>query len=83
MPPQIGCCAPPSAVSIEWPIDSGVEFHLSHGDWILLLRCSGFEIEDLIQVRPLQGATTNYPFVTLQWARKWPCEEVWKVRKRR
>ena len=43
----------------------------------------GFEIEDLIEVRPLQGATTNYPFVTLQWARKWPCEEVWKVRKRR
>jgi hypothetical protein len=67
---------------IEWPADPGVEFHLSHGDWIRLLRGSGFEIEDLIEVRPLLGATTGYPYVTLEWARKWQCEEVWKVRKK-
>lgn len=68
---------------IEWPTDPGVEFHLSPGSWIRLLRRSGFEVEDLIEVRPMEGATTNYPFVTLEWARQWPCEEVWKVRKRR
>jgi len=67
---------------VEWPGDPGVEFHLSHGDWIRLLRRSGFEIEDLVEVRPPDGATTRYPFVTLEWARQWPCEEVWKVRKR-
>ena len=67
---------------VEWPNDPGVEFHLSHGDGIRLLRSSGFEIENMIEVRPLPEATTNYPFVTLEWARKWPCEEVWKVRKR-
>ncbi len=67
---------------IEWPGDFGVEFHLSHGDWIRVLRLSGFEIEDLIEVRPPVGATTPYPFVTLEWARQWPCEEVWKARKR-
>jgi SAM-dependent methyltransferase len=67
---------------IEWPGDSGVEFHLSHGDWIRLLRRSGFEIEDLAEIRPPLSATTRYPFVTLDWARQWPCEEVWKVRKR-
>jgi SAM-dependent methyltransferase len=67
---------------IEWPGESGVEFHLSHGDWIRLLRRSGFEIEDLIEVRPAETAATRYPFVTLDWARKWPSEEVWKVRKR-
>jgi hypothetical protein len=27
-------------------------------------------------------ATTEFPFVTLEWARQWPCEEVWKARKR-
>ena len=27
------------------------------------------------------GAATRYPFVTLDWARQWPCEEVWKARK--
>ena len=67
---------------IEWPGDPGVEFHLSHGDWIRLLRSSGFEIEELMEVRPQAGATTQYPFVTLEWARQWPCEDVWKVRKR-
>ena len=67
---------------IEWPGDQGIEFHLSHGDWIRLLRRSGFEIEDLVELRPAAGATTRYPFVTIEWARQWPCEEVWKVRKR-
>jgi SAM-dependent methyltransferase len=67
---------------MEWPGESGVEFHLSHGDWIRLLRRSGFEIEDLVEVRPPEGAVTRYPFVTLEWARRWPCEEVWKARRR-
>ena len=66
---------------VEWPGDSGVEFHLSHGDWVRLLRRSGFSIEDLLEVRPTVGATTRYPFVTLEWARQWPCEEVWKARR--
>jgi SAM-dependent methyltransferase len=67
---------------IEWPGDPSVEFHLSHGDWIRLLRRSGFEIEDLIEVRPPPEATTRYPFATLEWSRNCPCEEVWKARKR-
>jgi SAM-dependent methyltransferase len=67
---------------IEWTGDHGVEFHLTHGGWIRLLRRCGFEIEDLVELCPEPGATTAYPFVTLDWARQWPCEEVWKVRKR-
>lgn len=67
---------------VEWPGDVGVEFHLSHGEWIRLLRRTGFEIEELVEVRPEPNATTSYPFVTLEWARQWPCEEVWKVRRR-
>jgi SAM-dependent methyltransferase len=66
----------------EWPDDPSVEFHLGYGDWTRLLRANGFDIEDLIEIRPPEGATTRYPFVTLDWARRWPCEEVWKVRKR-
>jgi SAM-dependent methyltransferase len=67
---------------VEWPGNPSVEFHLSHGDWIRLLRRSGFEVEDLAEIRPAAGATSCYPFVTAEWARKWPCEEVWKARKR-
>ena len=44
---------------LEWPDEPGVEFHLSHGDWIRLLRRSGFEIEDLIEVRPTETTTTT------------------------
>lgn len=90
MPPEEGVAAterllrPAFGVHrVEWPGDPSVEFHLSHGDWIRLLRRSGFEVEDLVEVRPDEGATTRYPFVTLEWARTWPCEEVWKARKRR
>jgi SAM-dependent methyltransferase len=67
---------------LEFSDDPGVYFHLSHGDWIRLLRHSGFEIEDLIEIRPSATATTIFPYVTLDWARQWPCEEVWKARKR-
>jgi SAM-dependent methyltransferase len=61
----------------EWPDEVGVEFHLSHGDMIRLLRASGFEVVDLVELRPGPDATTRYPFVTVEWARQWPSEEVW------
>jgi len=48
---------------------------------IRLLRDCGLEVEDLLELRPGPDATTRYPFVTLDWARRWPCEEVWKARK--
>jgi SAM-dependent methyltransferase len=62
--------------------DGSVEFHMPHGEMIRLLRANGFEVEDLVEVRPPEGATTTYPFVTPEWAGRWPCEEVWKARKR-
>ena len=67
---------------VEWPDDHSVEFHLPHGELIALLRASGFEIEALVEVQPAENATTRFPHVTLDWARQWPCEEIWKVRKR-
>jgi SAM-dependent methyltransferase len=66
---------------LEWPGDESVNFNLPHGDWIRLLRRSGFTIEDLVELRPGPEATTRYPFVTREWARQWPCEEIWKARK--
>jgi SAM-dependent methyltransferase len=67
----------------EWPDDESVEFHLGHGDMIRLLRDCGFEVEDLIEIRPPAGSTTRHPLATLEWAQQWPCEEVWKARKPR
>jgi SAM-dependent methyltransferase len=66
----------------EWPDDPGIEFHLGYGDWIRLLRAHGFEVEDMIEVRPPEGSTTRHPLATLEWSRRWPCEEIWKARKK-
>jgi SAM-dependent methyltransferase len=66
----------------EWPDDPGVSFALGYGDWIRLLRANDFEVEDMIEVRPPEGSTTRYPYVTLEWSRRWPCEEIWKARKK-
>jgi hypothetical protein len=39
-------------------------------------------IEDLIELRPLADATTTYvDYAPLEWARAFPCEHIWKVRK--
>lgn len=67
---------------IEWPDDGSVEFHLPHGELIALLRREGFEIQSLAEVQPPEDATTRYEWVTLEWARQWPCEEIWKACKR-
>lgn len=66
---------------MEWSDDNSVEFHLNHGDWIRLLRRTGFTIENLVEIRPPADATTTFPYVTLEWARRWPVEEVWVARK--
>ena len=69
---------------IVWEdVPEAVEFHLSHGDWIRLLRSSGFDVEELLEPRPAADATTRAQYMTLDWARQWPCEEAWKARKRR
>lgn len=65
----------------EFPADGTVEYHLGYGDWIRILRAHGFVVEDLLEVRPPEGATARYDFVSADWARRWPSEEVWKARK--
>ena len=64
----------------EWADDPSVDFHLGYGDWIRLLRANGFEVLDLIEIRPPAEATTRFPWITTEWARRWPAEEVWKAR---
>jgi SAM-dependent methyltransferase len=66
----------------EWPDDPSIEFHLGYGDWIRLLRKNAFEVEDLIELRPPEDATTRHSWASVEWSRRWPIEEVWKARKR-
>jgi len=67
---------------IEWPDDGSVEFDLPVGEWIRLFRANGFLIEALIELRAPEGGTSRVTFVTAEWARRWPSEEIWRVRKR-
>jgi SAM-dependent methyltransferase len=66
----------------EWP-DEMVEFNLPYGEWVRLFVANGFAIEDLIEVRPPEEAASTYvsPGDT-RWARAWPMEQIWKLRKR-
>ena len=68
----------------EWPGDLGVEFHLPHGEWIDLLHANGLVIERLIEVYARHDSKRHdyYGWVSPEWARKWPVEEIWTARKR-
>jgi len=65
----------------EWPDEAEVEFTIPHGEMIRLLHGSGFEIDDLIELRAPEGAPAPYQWISSEWARRWPSEEVWKARK--
>jgi SAM-dependent methyltransferase len=66
-----------------WPDEpDSVEFHLAHGEWIRLFTSAGFEILELVEPSVPPDATTRYDWMSADWARRWPCEEIWKVRKR-
>ena len=54
----------------------------TYGDWIRLFRANGLAVEDLIELRPPADATTTYDdYAPLEWARAFPAEHIWKVRK--
>ncbi len=69
---------------IEWPDTHEVEFHIAHSDWIELLGANDFVLERLLELYAPEGAETHsyYKYVTADWARQWPHEEIWAARKR-
>ena len=63
----------------QWS-DGSVEFHLPHGELIALLRRCGFTVEALLELQAPEGATSRHTYVTPEWARRWPSEEIWVAR---
>lgn len=59
----------------------GVEFSLPLSDWFTLFRRVGFEVEDLREPQPADDAAEERFSVTPAWARRYPSELVWKLRK--
>jgi SAM-dependent methyltransferase len=66
----------------RWPGESSVEFHLPPGDWIRLFRANGFDVLELLEPQIPEGAVTRYAWMPYEWARRWPCEMVWKLQRR-
>lgn len=66
------------AYRVHWQ-GGGIEFHPSHGDWVRLLRESGFVVEALreIYAPPDRGDHPFYEIVSSDWAARWPAEELW------
>jgi SAM-dependent methyltransferase len=68
---------------LDWADEETTEFHLGHGDWVRLLRETGFELVDLVELYATDDTPdhTYYAF-TREWAERWPWEEIWRTRKR-
>ena len=65
-------------------VDDGedIVFQLPYGEWIRLFRANGFVVEDLIEPRPPADATSTYRGAEeLAWARRWPSECIWRLRR--
>ena len=62
--------------------DDGVSFVLGTGDWIRLFMANGFLVEDYRELRaPENGKSTYADNNDYAWARRWPFEAIWKVRR--
>ncbi len=59
-----------------------VAFQLPYGAWIGLFRENGLLVEDLLELRPPADATSSYRDQRDRaWARRWPMEHIWRVRR--
>ncbi|MCC7436109.1 MAG: class I SAM-dependent methyltransferase [Methanoregulaceae archaeon] len=68
---------------MEWADEPpSVEFNLMHGEMIRLLRQHGFEIEALLELQaPADAVDGRFDYMSAEWAKQWPSEEIWRVRR--
>jgi SAM-dependent methyltransferase len=67
---------------LQFDDDDAVEFHLSHGEWIATLARHGFAVTALHELYAPQEVedAERFDWMTPDWARRWPLEEVWVAR---
>jgi len=68
---------------LEWPGEVGVEWQLPHGELFRLLRRTGFDVVDLVELYAPDDAADHayYDAFSAEWSRKWPVEEIWVAKK--
>ena len=69
---------------IDWNdgADQGTEFNMPVSDWFKLWDETGFDVVAYRELQAPEGEGDVRFFVTPEWARRYPSEQVWKVRKR-
>jgi hypothetical protein len=70
---------------LDWVDDDpGVEFHPSTSEMFAVLRKNDFELVDFRELFAPEDAVDHeyYAFVSAEWAKRWPDEEIWRARKR-
>ncbi len=72
---------------IDWQDeDTGpsTDFHISASEQFRLLRDTGFEVVDFRELfAPAEAANhPYYKWTPVEWAKRWPAEEIWRARKR-
>jgi SAM-dependent methyltransferase len=60
----------------------GIEFNLPTSSWLRLFDDIGFDLINYIEVRAPESATGTKGTVTADWAKRFPSEQVWHLRKR-
>jgi len=60
----------------------GVEFNLPVSQWLQLFERTGFVVERYQELQAPVNAEGFSFFVSAEWARQWPGEQVWHLRKR-
>jgi SAM-dependent methyltransferase len=58
-----------------------IDFQLPYGEWIRCFRRHGLVVDDLVELRAPEHATTSFDDFDARWARRWPAEQIWVTRK--
>ncbi len=70
----------------DWTDEDGpsTDFHISGSDLFQLLRKTGFDVVDYRELFAPVDAVDHpyYKWVPVEWAKRWPAEEIWRARKR-
>jgi SAM-dependent methyltransferase len=61
--------------------DGAATFNLPYGEWVRRFRAHRLAVEALVEPRPPPGATSTFWGSGTDWARRWPAELVWKLRR--
>ena len=68
---------------ITWSDTGETNFHAPPGELIDILGAAGLAVERLVELYAPDDAATHeyYKYVTAEWAKNWPAEEIWVARK--